>query len=254
MDILDECWLKDPQYRHSHMEIRICLAFSVGWLGIWNVMPSYSSYAASTIAVPLIKRVQRVTFYPKWCSLHLFLQEFDGICIVFPRAMSCSSLFHHPCLQVFKIQIFDALDLPKNQVIVYTYTGATPSVTLRRLSGVVLGKVAGSILQLALAVKCLGKQDGKRKHMGVSENSGTPKSSILIGFSIINYLFLGTSIFGNPHINMLNQTWGESIKVWMHTVFFFLGWDFEIGFWRTLQFLWFFPAVKAIWGFLISSS
>jgi len=141
------------------------------------------------------------------------LQEFDGICIVFPRAMSCLSLFHHPCLQVFKIQIFDALDLPKNQVIVYTYTGATPSVTLRRLSGVVLGKVAGSILQLALAVKCLGKQDGKRKHMGVSENSGTPKSSILIGFSIINYLFLGTSIFGNPHINMLNQTWGESIKV-----------------------------------------
>eukprot|EP00435_Cladocopium_sp_Y103_P003398 s5381_g1.t1 len=66
----------------------ICLAFSIGWLGIWNVMPSYSSYAASTIAV-----------------------------------------------------------------IVYTYTGATPSVTLRRLSGVVLGKVAGSILQLALAVK-----------------------------------------------------------------------------------------------------
>ena len=42
------------------------------------------------------------------------------------------------------------------QVIVYTYTGATPSVTLRRLSGVVLGKVAGSILQLALAVKFLG--------------------------------------------------------------------------------------------------
>lgn len=68
--------------------ISICLAFSIGWLGIWNVMPSYSSYAASTIAV-----------------------------------------------------------------IVYTYTGATPSVTLRCLSGVVLGKVAGSILQLALAVK-----------------------------------------------------------------------------------------------------
>eukprot|EP00438_Fugacium_kawagutii_P018649 Skav235469 [mRNA] locus=scaffold1451:204423:220169:+ [translate_table: standard] len=42
------------------------------------------------------------------------------------------------------------------EVIVYTYTGATPSVTLRRLSGVVLGKVAGSILQLAFAVKSLG--------------------------------------------------------------------------------------------------
>ena len=33
--------------------------------------------------------------------------------------------------------------------------------------------------------------------MDVSENSGTPKSSILIGFSIINPPFWGTPIFGN---------------------------------------------------------
>ena len=38
-------------------------------------------------------------------------------------------------------------------------------------------------------------------HMSVSENSGTPKSSILIGFSLINHPFWGTPIFGNPHIN-----------------------------------------------------
>ena len=37
------------------------------------------------------------------------------------------------------------------------------------------------------------------EHSGVSENSGTPKSSILIGFSIINYPFWGTTIFGNTH-------------------------------------------------------
>ena len=37
-------------------------------------------------------------------------------------------------------------------------------------------------------------------HMDVSENSGTPKSSILIGFSIINHPFWGTPIFGNTHI------------------------------------------------------
>ena len=37
-------------------------------------------------------------------------------------------------------------------------------------------------------------------NMDVSENSGTPKSSILIGFSIINHLFWGTPIFGNTHI------------------------------------------------------
>ena len=36
--------------------------------------------------------------------------------------------------------------------------------------------------------------------MDVSENSGTPKSSILIGFSIINHPFWGTHIFGNTHI------------------------------------------------------
>ena len=36
--------------------------------------------------------------------------------------------------------------------------------------------------------------------MDVSENSDTPKSSILIGFSIINRPFWGTPIFGNLHI------------------------------------------------------
>ena len=36
--------------------------------------------------------------------------------------------------------------------------------------------------------------------MDVSENSGTPKSSNLIGFSIINYPFWGTPIFGNTQI------------------------------------------------------
>ena len=36
--------------------------------------------------------------------------------------------------------------------------------------------------------------------MDVSKNNGTPKSSILIGFSIINHPFWGTPIFGNIHI------------------------------------------------------
>ena len=36
--------------------------------------------------------------------------------------------------------------------------------------------------------------------MDVSENSGTPKSSILIGFSIINHPFWDTPIFGNTLI------------------------------------------------------
>ena len=33
--------------------------------------------------------------------------------------------------------------------------------------------------------------------MGVSKNNGAPKSSILIGCSIINHPFWGTPIFGN---------------------------------------------------------
>ena len=39
-----------------------------------------------------------------------------------------------------------------------------------------------------------------QKYMDVSENSGTPKSSILIGLSIKNHPFWGTPIFGNIHI------------------------------------------------------
>ena len=37
--------------------------------------------------------------------------------------------------------------------------------------------------------------------MDVSENRGTPKSSIFIGFSIINHPFWDTTIFGNTHIS-----------------------------------------------------
>ena len=42
---------------------------------------------------------------------------------------------------------------------------------------------------------------GPLGYIDVSENSGTPKSSILIGFSIINHPFWGTHMFGNTHID-----------------------------------------------------
>ena len=38
------------------------------------------------------------------------------------------------------------------------------------------------------------------------KNNGTPKSSILIGFSIINHPFWGTTIFGNTHM-CINLRW-----------------------------------------------
>ena len=37
-------------------------------------------------------------------------------------------------------------------------------------------------------------------NMDVSQNSDTPKLSILIGFSIINHPFWSTPIFGNTHM------------------------------------------------------
>ena len=43
-------------------------------------------------------------------------------------------------------------------------------------------------------------------YMGVSENGGTPKSSLLIRISIINSPFWGTTIFGNTHITSVYRS------------------------------------------------
>ena len=65
-------------------------------------------------------------------------------------------------------------------------------------------------------------------YMDVSEKSGTPKSSILKGFSIINHLFWGTSIFGNTHIlrvkvflffHLYNFPWKASCVWFLHGFF-----------------------------------
>ena len=45
-----------------------------------------------------------------------------------------------------------------------------------------------------------GGVKNNQEHVGVSENGGTPKSSILIGISIINRPFWGPPIFGNTHV------------------------------------------------------
>ena len=44
---------------------------------------------------------------------------------------------------------------------------------------------------------------GHGKEMDVSENNGTPKSSILKGLSIINHPFWGTPIFGNTQMERM---------------------------------------------------
>ena len=50
--------------------------------------------------------------------------------------------------------------------------------------------------------------------VGVSKNHGTPKSSILIGFSIINHPFWGTPIFGNTQVLPLLLGW------WSHPLYY----------------------------------
>ena len=40
-------------------------------------------------------------------------------------------------------------------------------------------------------------------HMEVSIHGGTPESSMLMGFSLINHPFWGTPIDGNPHMEIL---------------------------------------------------
>ena len=50
------------------------------------------------------------------------------------------------------------------------------------------------------------KKKAWKASMDVSENSGTPKSSILIGFSIINHPFWGTPLFWkHPYPRNLQQ-------------------------------------------------
>ena len=58
-------------------------------------------------------------------------------------------------------------------------------------------RFGGSAVDIEMMLGCVNKNPEINK--GVSENRGTPKSSILIGFSIINHPFWGTTIYGNTH-------------------------------------------------------
>ena len=49
-------------------------------------------------------------------------------------------------------------------------------------------------------------------HAGVSKNNGAPKSSIWIGFSVINHPFWGIPIFGNTHA--FDPIWIKTRDLW----------------------------------------
>ena len=52
---------------------------------------------------------------------------------------------------------------------------------------------------------------------GVSKNNGTPKSSILIGFSIINHPIWGTPIFGNTQTNPQKKLLKSGVPTTSHS-------------------------------------
>ena len=60
-------------------------------------------------------------------------------------------------------------------------------------------------------------------HVGVSLNGGTPKSSILTGFSIINHPFLGTPILGNTHVSFQRvEPFSPTVYIGDHLLFYLL--------------------------------
>ena len=83
----------------------------------------------------------------------------------------------------------------------YWYLGVPPEMCRQMRSGgaVVTVRLKGAKNAIKLSQKqpsqVVAYRDVSMFDMGVSKNSGTPKSSILIGYSIINHPFWGTSIF-----------------------------------------------------------
>ena len=60
-------------------------------------------------------------------------------------------------------------------------------------------KISSQVVQF----KLWSEKFPSKPQVGVSKNRGTPKSSILIRFSIINHPFWGTTIFGNIQVEAM---------------------------------------------------
>ena len=75
--------------------------------------------------------------------------------------------------------------------------------------------------QLRNQTVCEPMKHRRQLYVGVSENSGIPKSSILIGFSIINHPFWGTPIVGNTHVVDSPQIWRQQTSIASLSVFLF---------------------------------
>ena len=115
----------------------------------------------------------------------------QNICIIFPPFFLPPRMFG--CFWSFKtISSVDSLQL----LHVAWLWKATPILKAQPNRG---GKLN------PIEVNMGGRYHGRSipcipKDLGVSKNRGTPKSSILIGFSDINHPFWGTIILGNIHL------------------------------------------------------
>ena len=91
-----------------------------------------------------------------------------------------------------------ALDHPQNHPAATCASSQATACTVHK------GLPVGSILNFppALPVESEGYTVTPWVHLGVSKNRGTPKSSILLGFSIINHPFWDTPIFGHIHLKI----------------------------------------------------
>ena len=104
-----------------------------------------------------------------------------------PDPFKTPGLFSSSCTSANASKAFgSSRNLPRCVVV-----EATPSSRSQCLSGFLSLGCPFSIFEM---------------HMDVSKNRGTSKSSILIGFSLINHPFWGTPIFGNIHIRPVHCT------------------------------------------------
>ena len=108
--------------------------------------------------------------------------------------MSLKTVHHHTSPSRFPHPSF-SFRFPQNQG---TIGAASPDAV--QLPGFGFGLMEPCTCSLQETWQINGYQNLRDKD--VSKNRGTPKSSILIGFSLINHPFWGTPSFGNTQINL----------------------------------------------------
>ena len=112
-----------------------------------------------------------------------------------PLIAHCHILFK-PNIYIYRLYIYLLYSISTLIVFLQLYCPHLGSGSSVSFSGVDCQHVFPALLA---SNPCIKEQEKKYHHLDVSENSGTPKSSILIGFSIINHPFWGkTPYFWKP--------------------------------------------------------